>query len=122
MLLVEDSPYIADRMRELLEMDTGICVALIVADEAAAIAASRAAHYDVMVLDLELATGTGFGVMEALGDGKPKTIVLTNHAHPQYRRRALALGALHFLDKSKEFARLPEILAELRASSLLPSQ
>ena len=115
-LLVEDSPPIAQRMRELLESDPDVRVAEVVADQAAAIAAARASSFDVMVLDLELAIGSGFGVMEALGENKPPTVVVTNHAHPQYRRRALALGASHFLDKSTEFDKIPDILAAMRAS------
>ena len=114
-LLVEDSQQIAARLQELLEMDAGVRVVRIVADQKSAIAAAREFAYDAMILDLELASGSGFGVLEVLGDKQPPTIVMTNHAHPQYRRRALALGACHFLDKAVEFEKVPELLAAMRA-------
>ena len=43
-----------------------------------------------MILDLQLAKGTGFGVLSQLRDKRPVTVVLTNYALPEYRRRALA--------------------------------
>jgi CheY-like chemotaxis protein len=39
-----------------------------------------------------------------------RVIVLTNQATPQHRAACLAAGAEEFLDKSHEFARVPEIL------------
>jgi CRP/FNR family transcriptional regulator len=44
-------------------------------------------------------------------------IVLTNHPTAQYRRVCLESGASHFLDKTTEFGRVREIIAELGASS-----
>jgi hypothetical protein len=41
---------------------------------------------------------------------------MTNYALPQYRERARRLGVEHFLNKEKDFERLPEIVAGMRAS------
>jgi len=70
---------------------------------------------DLVVLDLHLKQGTGFGVLSWLSKSSkpPVVIVLTNYALPQYRERATALGAKFFLDKSNEFDRLPAIIGEL---------
>lgn len=113
-LLVEDSPRIAERMRELLEQE-GACVLATVEDEAAAIRALRELPVELLILDLQLKVGTGFGVLEAIGASRPPTIVMTNYALPQYRERARQLGVEHFLNKAMDFERLSQIVAELRA-------
>jgi two-component system, OmpR family, response regulator len=115
-LLVEDSPRIAERLRELLTQDGGVRVLATVEDESSAIRALRELKVDVLILDLQLRTGTGFGVLESVGLKRPLTIVMTNYALPQYRERARQLGVEHFLNKEKDFERLPEIVAGYRAS------
>jgi DNA-binding NarL/FixJ family response regulator len=112
-LLVEDSPRIADRMRDLLETEAGAKVVVVADDEASAIKAAREQEVDVMILDLQLRRGTGFGVLAALGSARPATIIMTNYALPQYRTKAEKFGVEYFLDKSVDFERLPAILASI---------
>lgn len=114
-VLVEDSPYIAERMRELLQQE-GVDVLASVDDEAAAISAVRESAVDLLILDLRLRTGTGFGVLAALGDSRPFTVVMTNYALPQYREQASRYGVEYFLNKAKDFELLPQIIADLRGS------
>jgi len=116
-LLVEDSPRIAERLRELLTQEAGVHVAATVEDEAAAVRALREMKIDLLILDLQLKVGTGFGVLETVGAQRPRTIVMTNYALPQYRERARRLGVEYFLNKEKDFERLPEIVAEMRGGS-----
>jgi DNA-binding NarL/FixJ family response regulator len=116
-LLVEDSKLIAARVEDLLTDDPGIHILATVRDQQAAIDAVRTSKVDVMILDLQLAVGTGFGVLEALGQQRPKTIVMTNYALPQYRELARRYGVEYFLDKSVDFERLPAILDELRLAN-----
>ncbi len=71
---------------------------------------------DLLILDLQLKIGTGFGVLESIGNNRPTTVVMTNYALPQYRERARQLGVEHFLNKEKDFERLPEIVADIRAA------
>jgi DNA-binding NarL/FixJ family response regulator len=120
-LLVEDSKLIAARVRDLLAAEPGINILATVGDQQAAIDAIRSAHVDVMILDLQLAVGTGFGVLDALGSQRPKTIVMTNYALPQYRDRANRYGVEYFLDKAVDFDRLPGILETLRRSGQTPA-
>lgn len=114
-LLVEDSPRIAERLRELLLQEQGVRVLATVEDEASAVRALREMPVDLLILDLQLKSGTGFGVLQAIGADRPPTIVMTNYALPQYRERAIRFGVEHFLNKSLDFGRLPEIVAGLRA-------
>jgi DNA-binding NarL/FixJ family response regulator len=118
-LLVEDSAVLADRLSELLNHIPGVVLVGTVDNERAAIAFAHAQPIDVMILDLHLRQGTGFGVLRALADQPRKTvaIVLTNYALPQYQRAASALGVRHFLDKAREFERIPEVLREIADAS-----
>ena len=79
---------------------------------------------DLIILDLHLKQGTGFGVLISLAKMKnpPISIVLTNYDLPQYRDRATSLGAKYFLDKSNEFDRLPSIIGGLIADRGAASQ
>ena len=116
-LLVEDSPRIAGMLCEMLREDELAAVVEVVPDQQSAIDQARQSHFDVMILDLQLRTGTGFGVLAALGDDRPLTVVLTNYALPEYRRRAQELGAEYFLDKSKDLERLHSIMTNLRSQN-----
>jgi DNA-binding NarL/FixJ family response regulator len=70
----------------------------------------------VLILDLQLKQGTGFGVMRSLGADRPAVIVFTNYALPEYRRRAEQLGVEYFLNKSLDFERLPDVIRSLAQS------
>ena len=116
-LLVEDSELLAERLRELLGQIAGVEVVGTVRDEPAAVALTREGGIHVLILDLQLKNGTGFGVLRSLGDERPAVIVFTNYALPEYRRRAEQLGADYFLNKSLDFERLPELIRTLARST-----
>lgn len=115
-LLVEDSRVLAERLRESLDGLEDIEVVGVVADESAAVSAARERRPDVIVLDLQLKEGTGFGVVQRLGKARPMVIVFTNYVLPEYRRRANALGVEHFLNKSVDYERLPQLIQEIGAA------
>ena len=117
-LLVEDSTVICNLIANIVNNVSGVSVAESVGSEADAIEAVNHGNVDVVILDLQLRTGTGFGVLRAMRKmaRRPAVVVLTNFALSTYRESALALGARHFLDKSRDYERLPGILSELAAS------
>ena len=114
-LLVEDSKVLTERLTEAIEQIADIHLIGTAETEAAAVAFVRRESVDVIILDLHLKQGTGFGVMRALATAhlKPRIIVLTNYDLPEYKNAALALGATHFLDKARDYGRLPEVLHEI---------
>jgi len=73
---------------------------------------------DVLILDLHLRSGSGFGVLRALARSafaagrRPKIVILTNFGLPEYRREAEAFGVEAFLDKSRDYFRLPSLLTD----------
>ncbi len=115
-LLVEDSVLLSERLVELISDTDGIVTIAVVATEHEAVEAIQKHRPDAIILDLRLKEGTGFGVMRFVNTlpARPQTVVITNYALPQYRKRAEALGVRYFLDKTQEFDRLPGILGELR--------
>jgi len=68
---------------------------------------------DAVVLDLQLAEGTGFDVLRAVRERAPATefYMLTNFAAEPYRRLAARLGAREFFDKTSEFQGVRAALA-----------
>jgi two-component system OmpR family response regulator len=114
-LLVEDSELLADQISELLAATPCTTSVGVVQTEMEAIAASAEREPDLLILDLHLKQGTGFGVLKALARfaKRPTVVVLTNYALPQYREQALALGAHHFLDKSADFGLLCDLLQDI---------
>jgi two-component system OmpR family response regulator len=119
-LLVEDSDVLAQRLNEAIRHLRGINLIGVTDTEAVAIAVAKKEGVDVIVLDLHLKQGTGFGIMRALAalQRKPVIIVLTNFDLPKYKQTSLAFGARHFLDKARDFGRLPELLIGLRKECL----
>ena len=120
-LLVEDSTVLTERLSEAIGQIAGVELVATADTESAAIAAAKRESPDVIILDLHLKQGTGFGVMRALAttQQKPRIIVLTNYDLPEYKNAAIALGATHFLDKARDYGRLPELLHEICEAHLL---
>jgi two-component system, OmpR family, response regulator len=112
-LLVEDSKLLADRLSEALEQLPGVQVVGVADTEYGAVTMTRLFDVDAMILDLQLREGTGFGVLRTLGKARPAVIMLTNFSLPGYAEQAKALGVEQFLDKGKDFERLPSILASI---------
>jgi len=114
-LLVEDSKVLTERLTEAIRQIPEVDLIGTADTEAAALAAVNRDPVDVIILDLHLKQGTGFGVMRALAASqmRPRIIVLTNYDLPEYKNAAIALGATHFLDKARDYGRLPEVLHEI---------
>ena len=112
-LLVEDSQVLADRLRESLDQLEGVEVVGAVDEESAAVEFAAGQGVDVIILDLQLRQGTGFGVVRRLGTRRPTVIVFTNYSLPEYQRRAQDLGIEYFLNKSRDYERLPNLIQDL---------
>ncbi len=114
-LVVEDSALVSDRIAEIVGSVPGVEVSGRVDSEADALSALDRGGIDIVILDLQLRSGTGFGVLRRLrhSSDRPVVVVFTNFAVPTYRERARHLGAEFFLDKLLDLDKLPKVLAEL---------
>jgi DNA-binding NarL/FixJ family response regulator len=88
------------------------------ADADEAIAAILAARPDVVLLDVQLEQSSGFDVLRAVHSLAPGIAfyMLSNFAAEPYRRHAERLGARGFFDKSTDFERLRDLVAQRAAS------
>lgn len=113
--IAEDSAVVRERVVELVTQIGGVEVVGQAATAARAIEGILLTRPDWVVLDYQLAGGTGIEVMRAVRDRSPGTvfIVLTNHPSPQYRRRCIDAGASWFFDKSVEFRKVKDVVAGL---------
>jgi DNA-binding response OmpR family regulator len=116
-LVVEDSPQIAERLVELVSVPNRVEVVATAATEDEALTACDRYTIGLAIVDLQLAQGTGFGVIRRLraatGANPACIVVLTNHAVPALKVAAFEAGADYFLDKSKDFATIPRLIGEL---------
>lgn len=73
---------------------------------------------DLVLLDISLQGKNGIGILEGIvQSGKNcKVIMVTNNTDDYYRQKCIDLGALYFLDKTYDFARIPEIISRLKSA------
>ena len=113
--LVDDSVQVIQRLSRMIAALPGVVVMGQASDIPAALQAIRAESPDVVVLDLHLPSGSGIKVLQMIKREKPatKVIVHTNYAFPQYQKKCIESGAVAFLDKSKDFDKIPRVIEEL---------
>ena len=115
--VVEDSPLIRERLEAMIA-EAGAVAAGHASGVAAAIDGILEARPQLVILDVQLADGTGFDVLRAIRKQAPEIDVylFSNFATDPYRQLAGTLGAKDFFDKSREFGRMRDVVAQ-RASA-----
>ena len=115
--IVENSEIIRDRLALLLADIEGL--ELIGQTGSARIATEELSQLqpDVVLVDVKLSDGSGLDVLESMQAQGLKTIaiVITLDPYAQYRKRAIELGAIHFIDKATELESLQLILGKVVA-------
>ncbi len=118
-LLIEDSPPVQVRLKDLLESPGEYRVSAIVDSAPSARVVIEAEVFDVLIVDVQLKQGTGIEVVKharsRYGKGqRPLIIVLTNYGMPTVEARCREAGADHFLDKVRQFDRVKPLIMEWR--------
>ena len=122
-LIVEDSPYIAARIRVLLSDEANHDFVGIARTVSRAMTMVSEKAPDVVILDIHLEPdGTGYNGIDMLKTLRmqfPDIVVmmLTNFSELQYRHKCMQLGAQYFFDKSNEYDKIPDTLKLLRQAS-----
>ena len=105
---------LAARLAELIRRLPDVDLIDTVESEADAVDRIATSLPDVLILDLHLRSGSGFGVLRSLarnkGAQRPKVVILTNFGLPEYRREAESFGVEAFLDKSRDYYQIPALL------------
>lgn len=117
--IIEDSLNISRRLKELVEAIPGAIVVGQATTETSGVKLCNLENPDVILLDLQLESGTGLGFLRAMQylkkNIKPKIIVLTNFPSNFMERAAIVLGADKLLDKSLELHKLVPLLKAMTA-------
>ncbi|MGC1388028.1 MAG: response regulator [Steroidobacteraceae bacterium] len=118
-LLIEDSPLVQIRLKDLLESPGEYRVSAIVDSAPGARAVIEAEVFEVLIVDVQLKQGTGIEVVKyarsRYGKGqRPLIIVLTNYGMPTVEARCREAGADHFLDKIRQFDLVRPLIIEWR--------
>ncbi len=123
LFIVEDSPYIQNRLIRFVEELPDIQVVGVSGEVQAAYAAILASETEAMILDVQLSDGNGLQLLKNIKLSKPeiKVVVLTNHSTEANRVQALRAGADGFLDKSTDFEQIPGILHDWQQPQLSPN-
>jgi len=113
--IADDSMVVAERLADLLRGVPGVELVGRAGDVPEAVRSIRQLRPDAVILDLEMPGGTGLDVLRAVRPDHPglQVLICTNFPYPQYREASFNTGANFFLDKSKEFEKIPAILRAL---------
>lgn len=117
LLLVEDSALIRDVIVEMLHDCNQLDIKDIATTSDEAIDLLNKRQYDMIVLDIELAKGTGFDVVRHTRHQDypfkaPDIVMLTNHGNSYYRNLAQNMGVEYFFDKSLQFDECIDVIQQ----------
>ena len=119
--IVEDSE-IVERLLASAIVAAGAEVSGCSADAETAIGDVFALQPDLIMIDIGLATGSGFDVLKTLQDHSlvpaATKVVLTNHADVESQSLSLQLGADRFFDKSSQTSQALALISVLAAERL----
>ena len=108
--VVEDEEQVGADLSELLETLDEVEVTGLATTEMAAInwLVASEGRWDLAVVDLTLAQGSGLRVLSACRVRQPgqKMVVLSNHVGGQMKRRCMTLGADATFEKGKDLEAL----------------
>lgn len=114
-LLADDFPPLRRRLAEAFTEIPGLMICGEADTASAALRLAWQLQPQVLVTDLHFPDGTALEVLEGLADRLPAlvVVVLTFDPNPEFRNRALALGADAFFDKSRDLSQAVQFLREL---------
>ena len=115
LLIIDDSPLIKARIKDLLD-DIGVIKQQLIARTfAEGLSLIDIYLPDVILLDINLPDGNGLKNLHYLKQTYPaiKIIIITNQDNEKYAEQSIDFGAYCFLDKSYDFHKLPSIIIDI---------
>lgn len=114
-LIVDDSPLIVDRLTELISELQNIGSIVKAATFAESIDLLKENRPDIAVLDINLPDKSGIEVLKYIKAEYPSIVVImfTNQGNSYYQDICKNLGAEYFVDKSRGFDQIPDIIGSL---------
>jgi len=114
-LIVDDSALIIERLLAMLNGLVSVKDITTASNYREAVAALSESKVDIAILDIHLTGKNGIELLKFIVKNYPqiKVVMLSNADNDKYRELCKKEGALFFIDKSKEFELVPEILTSL---------
>jgi len=119
-LIVDDSYDVLERLTDLINSSDLNKKVKCFSSALEALLQFKDSFPSIIILDINLPGLTGIQMMSRVRNMKitqPVFIVLTNTTISSYKRECLNIGADYFLDKSKDFLQIPNIIRELDLAS-----
>ena len=115
LLIVDSSVFIIERLVSMLEEIKNVEKVFTATDYNAALEILYSEHTDVVVLDIQMPGKNGIDLLKHIVYHFPETkvIVLSNLVSDFYKKLCKAEGAFHFIDKSKDFDKIPELILSI---------
>ncbi len=115
-LLIDDTVIILQRLKSLISEIKHVVRTEAVTSAEEALLLMQGYKPDIMVLDINMPGMNGIEMLRNMQKepvSKPVVIMLTNNSLAHYKEECLKLGADFFLDKSRDFLMIPEILEKM---------
>ncbi len=117
LLVADDQALVRSALAALLSLEPDFTVVAEVGRGDEVVAAARASHPDVALLDIEMPGTDGLDAAAALRAAVPscRVLVLTTFGRPGYLRRAMEAGALGFVVKDAPAEQLADAVRRVAA-------
>jgi DNA-binding NarL/FixJ family response regulator len=115
-LIVDDHPAVREGLAVRIGSQAELEVCGQAADTAEALELVKAARPDVVVVDIQLKTGSGLDLIERIKAHDKSIRILAWSMYPdsQYAQRALHAGALGYINKESDSERIVEAIRRVR--------
>jgi DNA-binding NarL/FixJ family response regulator len=114
-LIVDSSLLIIERLISILKVISAVKEIFKATDFNEAVDVLKEKKTNIVLLDIQLPGKNGLELLKHIVQSYPeiKVVILTNLVSVYYQRLCEKLGAVSFIDKSKDFDRIPEIVSAM---------
>ncbi len=115
LLIVDNSPLIIERLLGILKEVKTVENFFAAYNYTGAVAVLVEKQIDVVLLDIQLPEKNGIDLLKHIVQHYPATrvVILSNLVSENYQRLCKKIGAVHYMDKSKDFDLIPELIDAL---------
>ena len=112
LLIIDSSVFIIERLVSMFEELKNIEKIFTATDYNTALEVLYREKVGIVLLDIEMPEKNGIDLLKHIVYHFPNTkvIVLSNQVSDYYQKLCKAEGAFHFIDKSKDFDKIPELI------------
>jgi len=112
LLIVDNSLFIIERLLSILKEVQTVEKIFTAVNYTEAVSVLQKKKTDIVLLDIQLPGKNGLDLLKYIGEHYPETkvIILSNLVSDYYQKLCKKLGAVAFIDKSKDFDMIPEIV------------